>query len=250
MDKVIVFDFSGVLVDDVDECTMVAEIAAKECGIKVGENFHEQQRAARKFVLHADDYYVISKALEENIDMNFKNMTIDEYNTLVEKFGFLEEFHKKFYEVRHRLMKEDVGKWFGMHRSYPNIMGVVKELKKYYPVFIGTAKNRKAIIEVLDYLGFGDVFDEDKIITKELSKKKADQMNYISEKFSVPLNKILFVEDMVQNALATKKIGVNVAVVAWGYSDERQRQDIKESGVPILENDEVYEQLKEIMVKM
>lgn len=250
MEKFIAFDFDGVVVDSVYECFIVTKRICEELGIKIKKNFEKQFINARKFVLSADEYYVISKALEENSETDFENMSQNQFDNLARIFGFSKEFHERFYDVRAEMIKNNKDEWLKLHKIYPHIIEAIKNVKKEYDIFLASARNMASILELLQYFECADIFDKQNIISKELSADKAKQMNYISKNFNIPLNKILFIEDMVQNALSTKSIGVNVAVVAWGYSDQRQRAIIRKSGIPVIENDKIYEQIMGIIDKV
>jgi len=69
---------------------------------------------------------------------------------------------------------------------------------------------KKNKIEVFDYVvGRGSLFGKTRIIKNILRKRKLNK------------NQVLYVGDEVRDIEACKKIGIKIAAVTWGFSDEK-----------------------------
>jgi phosphoglycolate phosphatase-like HAD superfamily hydrolase len=88
---------------------------------------------------------------------------------------------------------------------------------------------------------------EESIITKEFSVKKTEHIKRILKYFRIEKGELLFVEDMTENAKSVRDLGVNVALADWGYSSERQKEEAKELGIPIIRNESIIEDMEKIL---
>lgn len=87
---------------------------------------------------------------------------------------------------------------------------LVKKLKENYRVVLLTNQNALAQKLFSKKFGFGSLFD-DQIVSGEVGMKKPDTnlFAYVSKKFGVKPNNIIFVDDKLENVESAKQAGLN-----------------------------------------
>ncbi|MFH1364226.1 MAG: HAD family hydrolase [Candidatus Aenigmatarchaeota archaeon] len=246
--KLIAFDFDGVFLDSAPECHIIGLRAFQEMGSKLKDSpeLKRNVRVARTFVVSFYDYYYVFRAIEEE-GTDFSKIKQEDYDKLKEKYkdDNIEEYVKKAYGIRDELVEKSFDEWCNMQSIFPNIEKAYKKISAKHKTVIATAKDSKSTYKLLKNLGF-DISEED-ITGKEFSHKKADQMRKIAEVHNIKLDEILFVEDMLQNLKDVMLLGVKGALVGWGYSSSEQKEEAKKFGIPIIESNNIVEQIEEII---
>ncbi|MBI2675268.1 MAG: HAD family hydrolase [Candidatus Aenigmarchaeota archaeon] len=246
MIKAVVFDLDGVIVDSEREHYVTALDAFRGMGGKIERNEKSWAafREARKFILVAEDYWPVLKAVqEENID--FSKMAPAGFAGLKRKYKNSREFVLEFYLIRKERMGSDFAKWLEMHALYEGVKETITELERRCPVLIVTARDSDSALKLLRHFGIG--MEKERILGREEDGGKADHLRRIAERMKIRASEILFIEDLVENAIMAKEIGVKAALVEWGYGGKEQIEKAVKLGIPIIRRGNVKRQVERLM---
>ncbi len=245
MIKVVVFDFDGVIVDSEYECYMAAIDAFRQLGGKVEKNEKSWQvfRKLRKFVLVAEDYWPVLKILEDANAIDVDKLTRSDFERIKETMPDpSRRLEAEFYRVRKGMIDNDFDRWAGMHTLYPEIKDAINSMEGSCNVMVVTAKDSYSTGKLLGH--FGIRISESGIIGREQNGSKAEKLGEIAEKMGMKVSEILFIEDMVENAVMAKEIGVKVAVVEWGYAGKERLLEAEKMGIMIIRKGNVKRQIE------
>ncbi len=234
MIKVIAFDFDGTIVDSVYESFIVALGAYRKMGSKIGQtkSLENKFRKLRCLVKNAEDYYTVFEIIKKGLS---PDMNQEEFNNRNERFFEKEgkQFAKLFYETRRVIKKKKEKYWLRLFTPYTRLPDFVKAASKKYKVVISTAKDKDSATRILKECGINIIGGN--ILDREASTDKRDHMKLICKKFNVKPSEILFVDDILDQVEKVKTVGVNVAMVSWGYSNKVQRKEAKKKGIKVID---------------
>ncbi len=242
MIKLIALDVDGVIVDSAHEVFVVCQKALEERGEILDDSYEEKFMRGRNFLRTAKDFYGIIKLKDKDFDSMSQEYFNDYVNDHEEESRKMSE---DFFAMRKKMQDEDYDKWFSLNRVYPGIADAIKNLSKKFSIVISSTKDFYSIYTFLERVRI-DISREN-IISKEISENKVDQVKIISERFAANFNEIFFIDDNPEQVKAVKKLGVNVALAGWGYTNERQKQEVREEGITILEKPgEIEKEIKRV----
>jgi phosphoglycolate phosphatase-like HAD superfamily hydrolase len=246
--KVIAFDFDGVIGDSVYECYVQSLKGFKDLGGKVTDSKDVEQtfRKARPFVKVAEDYVVVLRMIEANPKIDFDSVSQKEFDEAKNKYKEdFQKFKEKFMGYRTDMQKKDEVGWFKLQKDFPSVVSNVNKLiEKGYKVVIATTKEKGSIVKLLKQYKC-NIKDED-IISKEIFEDKSKQIKFIALKYDVPKEKIVFIDDMIEQIKIVQKTGAQTAMADWGYSTKKQRDEARLEGVPMVEKEQLYNTLNEM----
>lgn len=244
----IALDFDGVLWDSVHECFVVGCIAYERLGgsFSSTRTAEELFRSGRPFCKTGEDFYLVFRALEEYPATDFKRFTSEMFEKLRESYkNDSARYEPIFYEERSKMIKNDPDGWASLQSPYPGILAEIDLLQKtYLHVAIATTKDEASAKFLLakHHLSLD-------IVAKETSSDKINQMHYLSEKYQMPPDKIIFIDDLLDQVLHVRSIGVKTAMASWGYNTKEQRDKAKKAGIPLLEIANLHTQIQSLIVQ-
>lgn len=185
MVKEIIFDFDGTVADSFGAMMEIFEEHKEEFGF---ENFGEEELKIYK---------------EQGVAELIKKRNISVWKIL------------KILRVGKRLMNQKIKSV----KPFEGMKEMLMELKKrgFVLGIISTNSEeniceflKKNKIDLFDYVvGKGSLFGKTKVIKNILKNRKLNK------------NQVLYVGDEVRDIEACKKIGIKIAAVTWGFSDEK-----------------------------
>lgn len=242
----IALDFDGVLWDSVHECFVVGRIAYE----RIGRSFPSTRmaeklfRSGRPFCKTGEDFYVVFRTLEDRPATDFKRLNSEMFEELRKEYkDDSSRYESVFYEERSRMIQKDPDGWAALQSPYPGILGEIDILQKTYQyVAIATTKDEASAKFLLakHHLSLD-------IVAKEISCDKIKQMHHLSEKHKMPLEHIIFIDDLLEQVLHVRSIGVAIALASWGYNTEEQREQAKKTGIPLLEIANLHTQIQSLL---
>ncbi len=242
MIKLVVFDFDGVIIDSAHECFVVCQEIVKRLGWKSIDKLEKQFLEARSFVLAAEDCYYIVRSFNDNLNIDFSNLTQEEFEKLKLKLnGDFQGFVKLFYEIRYDMQKKDIENWLKLHRLYPGVKEAFSDISKKYKIAIATTKDKKSALDLLKANGL--YIKENQITGRELAHDKLTQLKILSKNLNIKPEEIFFIEDMLQNLKPCLDIGCKGALVSWGYSNKAQQEEAKKLGIFVLKPQDLIKQI-------
>jgi len=262
--KVLAMDFDGVLVDSAMEgffishntyFKMFGEKKGELCGgrfitfdnwdyIKVKcKNKIDYFMTLRPFVRIAEDYGLICDLMRESKKIK-KQEEFDVYrNKNIAKYR---EYSNEIYKERDRIKNIDFNKWLNLYSVYTDMIKGIKDLiTNKNRLFITTLNRKETVLSCLNNASVDYKFQEEYILDVSFGEEKSKQMRYIVDNFPVRFEDIYFIDDLVNNLIEAKALGVNVILAGWGYSTSEQKRIALKSGIPIIEKpDDFYHFLK------
>jgi FMN phosphatase YigB (HAD superfamily) len=243
-DYLVAFDFDGVIWDTVDECYFIGypifkliegEILADTSLIK------DQFRKGRFLAKDADDFYIILRLLKENIEIDFEQINYKQ----MEKFrddlnDKAKEFSKAFYFERGRHQDEDFDAWLSLQGPYPGIPEQLPLIKESFKdLIICSTKDSRSIEKMLQKYN-----QSYKIYGRESSTDKKEQFKKVVEDYNISIDKIIFIDDILENLIKVKTLGINCFLANWGYNGSIDYDKLQQADIPVIKMDNILQQFQ------
>lgn len=235
LNAMLALDFDGTLWDSVLECYWVSVKAFQALGWPLPDlpDFEKRFRRGRFFPATGKDFYTIIDWIDKNRQRDPLTITPDEEAALhrqSESDPKSLQFEKVFYQIRSSWSKSDFAGWAAVQQPYPGVLEQVRRLeKRFSKIVIATTKDIDSTRNLLATCGL--TFD---IIGKEQTTDKMKQIIYLSKNYKKAFDEILFVDDLLYQVKTVKSLGAKVALAGWGYSSDRQKEEAKQLGIPVL----------------
>ena len=222
-------DFDGVICDSVAETYVTSWIGywslrgRQPDSVSLAEK--ETYYSIRPFIRDAEDYFVLHYSLEHDIPL------IDQasFDDLAESLGkeTLETYTKTFYEVRKRLMRDDLAYWISLHRLFPAMKPVFGRLAQDRRVHILSTKRAHFISFILKNLGFH--WPEERIHYGRGKEKLELLRNFLGPSRR---NSAVFIEDQIDNVKRNRDLRITPYIASWGYIHPEW---VKQQEVPLID---------------
>ena len=247
-EKIIVFDFDGVIGDSAYECYVQSVKAFSDVGGKLEDSKKVEQkfRQARPFVKIAEDYDVVLRMIEKNPEINFDEIKQADFEKA--KGNFKQDFVKfkeRFLASRKEMQARDENAWYALQKDFPGVVKSMNKLAEKFKVVIGTTKDKASTSKLLKF--YGAKINEEDIVSKEIFDDKTKQMKYISIKYDVPLENLVFVDDMLEQLRPVVGIGVKPVMADWGYSTKAQKEIAMKEGITLVGQENLAGQIERIV---
>lgn len=242
--QIVALDFDGTIWDSVHECFVISSKAYQKLGWSFPDlpDIEEKFRRGRFFVRIGDEFYLLLNWISRHPNRDPETMSEEEQEELRKEAGPRALFEKTFYETREMMRETQFKEWCSLQNPYPGILDQIKEVqKKFFKVVIATTKDAVSVKKLLGLYGlFLDV------IGKENTVDKARQMNFISAAYKIPLNQIIFVDDLLDQVKLVKTIGAKGALAGWGYGSNAQKKEAARLKIPVLNLQSFAKDLEEL----
>jgi len=233
--KLVAFDFDGVIAETINEWYFLGLKAFNRIGsnLQSSREAEEQFRQARSFLKNAEDCYFVFKSIKEG-SVDFCTMTQKRFNQLAQPFFEKggKAIAKDIDTLRAELRKKDEENWLKLFSVFPEMISVFKKVKDKLEVVIATTRDRASVSAILKTQGI--LINDPRIISREFSIDKREQMKFITREYAVSFEEIFFIDDILEHLKLVGSLGVNVVLASWGYSNEQQLSEAKEERIPVL----------------
>jgi len=224
--RALALDFDGVIADSVDEVFAVSIGAYLE--LRPSSPLREwdpvELKAAFRELMplgnRAEDYCVTLAALEANLPLGDQAAYDAWYGH--QDGRWLDRYHRRFYEVRLRLSRDDPQRWLRSMRPYPGLPALLRQRAGTVRYAIATAKDRRSVEAVLRHHALDDLFPADLLFDKETGKSKDAHLREIRNRLDLPFSELTFIDDKVNHLDAVAPLGVRCALAGWGYNGPRE----------------------------
>lgn len=227
---VIAFDFDGVIADSRKETYVISK--------KIYEEMTDQEFISKKeffknrpYVKIYEDFFSLCLLVKSGKKIDFSS--IKQMNEKHKKE--CKEFAKRSYAYRHFLMNNERKNWLKLFDFNPQVIANIKDLTKKSLVFIATTRDMRSVSFLLDHAKIK--IKKENIITRDFSKNKIEQIDHISKLSSVPIRKIIMIDDIIDHLVPLHRIGVNTMLASWGYSTKEQLSNAGKLGIRIAKKD-------------
>lgn len=233
---VVAFDVDGTIGDTAHECYIQTMKTWPDVGgkTKPSSKVEKQFIEARPLITKRDHFFTVMRLIEENPNIDFNKLTQAQMDAeFVKDANRVDLFNKKYIGHREKMIREDPKRWAKLNKSFPKIAEFIKRVRRQNDIYIATTKDRKSAIELL--ARYGIKIAEDHVLAVDYSKDKREQLKEISRRSGKPLNKIVLVEDSIEQVKAARSIGAKAVLYKRGYSTLGQKKEAKQMGVPIVD---------------
>jgi phosphoglycolate phosphatase-like HAD superfamily hydrolase len=243
-------DADGVIWNTVDECFYVAYPIFQKIEGNISNETDRLQtkfREGRFLAKNGEDFFIILKLIKDNPDVDFYKVTLDNLNELREILkDRLEGFAQSFYQERKKLQTENPDAWLSLQTSYPGVPEQLSLLKAdFLDLVICTTKDSDSINLLLKKEG-----QSYPVLGRDFSTHKPDQMKKLRESYSITSDRILFIDDLLENLLPVKEEGVHVFMAKWGYNNRKEQKKAEKLGIPLLDINNIHSQLSDYCVRI
>jgi len=189
----------------------------------------------------AEDYGVVLSAAESSASLGDQG----EYDVFRDALdpGWLESFHRRFYEVRAAWSRRDPEAWLALMAPYPGVLELLRRRAGEVQLAIATSKDGPSVGALLARYGVAELFPAERILDKEAGAHKAAHLRVLAERLACPLPELTFVDDKVNHLESVAPLGVSCALAAWGYNGLREQERARECGYRVLTLENVEAQL-------
>ena len=236
--KALVLDFDGVISDSAGEALAVGLRTYLELEPASSLRSAERETLLQAFVEamplgnRAEDFGTVLAALEERQALP-DQAAYDRFRDARDP-AWLAEYHRRFYEVRHRLQREDLAGWRALSRPYRPLLQLLRRRAGSVAYAIATAKDRSSVDTLLADYGAADLFPGEWILDKQQGVHKTSHLRRLRELLEVEFSEMTFVDDKVNHLDAVAGLGVRCALAAWGYNGPREHRLAAERGYLVL----------------
>lgn len=230
---ILALDFDGVILNSARENYHTGLIAYKKFGGRIDKKNlpYKKFLSGRLLCRSGEDFYLIFKLTENFPEINFRKISFKKWKSYLKKHKrSAGAYTETFYQARKELIKNNFKKWLLWQKPYK---GIIKELKKAKKIFkeivVATAKDKNSAETILNYYGL-----KLEVTGREFSTHKHEQLSFIKEKFKTNYEKIIFIDDFIENLIMPQKLGVNVGLAGWGYARDESLKLAEKENIPVI----------------
>jgi len=236
--RVLALDFDGVLSDSAHEVFAVAArtwLALEPAG-RLAPRLDALMRRGTRALDHED---LLSRFLElmplgnRAEDFGVALAAIEQERTITGQQGYdafraeldpdwLAAYHRRFYDERERLRREDLPAWVAMQRPYRPFLDLLRRRAAQVELAVATAKDRESVAILTAAYGIADLLPDGRVWDKEAGRSKREHMEAIASHFGVAPEEITFVDDKLNHLESVRPLGVRGVLAAWGFNGERE----------------------------
>jgi phosphoglycolate phosphatase-like HAD superfamily hydrolase len=224
--KALALDFDGVISDSVGEVFIVAQrtyfdlCPDSSLRERDGDELYRAFRDLMPLGNRAEDYGTALDALERRIDLP-DQAAYDEFREDQDD-AWLEDYHRRFYDVRADYSSTDPQGWRALMRPYEPLIELLRRRAGQVAYAIATSKDRGSVSIMLEGYGITDLFPAELILDKESGQQKTAHLRTLRDRLDVDFAELTFVDDKVNHLDAVAALGVRCALAMWGYNGPRE----------------------------
>lgn len=256
--KILVFDFDGVIANSIHESFMTAintyiqivpdhslpisDPLTSDCVFefeKAHDDIFQKYLQAMPLGSRAEEYFVVFQLIEKNdFDQIINQSHFSHYKmTLPEEKR--NNYDRRFYENRAALQKKDPLAWAKLIPPFKGVVEAIPALSDRFTLCIATSKDRASINILLQNYGLREYFSPGNILDKDFADSKREHLVRFHEDHHVPYSNIYFIDDKVNHLQSVKNLGVHTYLALWGFNDEREYETAREEGFILLALDDL-----------
>ena len=254
---VLALDFDGVISDSAGEAFVVAARTYLELrpesalfravpvrwALSTVENLPLYRSFVELMALgnRAEDFGVALAALDEGLVVESQR----DYDIFrdAQVPAFLDEFHRRFYEVRSEWSLRDPGDWLSWMKPYDPFLEILQRRSLGNRFAIATAKDRDSVRSLLSSYGVAALFSDSLLFDKETGVSKRAHLKLLRERLDCSFDEIFFIDDKVNHLQDVSCLGVQCGLATWGYNGPRQVEEARDSGHRVLRLGDVEAQV-------
>jgi len=157
--------------------------------------------------------------------------------------GWLQEFHRRFYQNRSAVSLRDPAGWRRMMGPYRPFLEILHRRAGDAMLAIATAKDAGTVAALMRDYGIDGLFPAERVLDKDTGVHKDAHLRRLHETLGVAYDEMIFVDDKVNHLDRVAGLGVGCALAAWGYNGEREIELARQRGYRVCTLENAEEQL-------
>jgi phosphoglycolate phosphatase-like HAD superfamily hydrolase len=218
--KIIVFDFDGVVCDSTDECMVTSWNAWEKWNER--DNFRldltkfskadkSEFSQVRPRVRGAGEYYILHRAFSEGLEIKCQEV----YDQLEKKWkDKIISFKKLFFEAREILREIDLEAWVNLHPVFDGVIEVMKILNAQNRLYIATLKDARSVKLILSKQDL--IIADENLLDQSQIKTKLQALDIFRTRVGCNQDEIVFIDDNVTHLLEPNRAGYTTYLTVWG----------------------------------
>lgn len=233
--KALALDFDGVIWNTQREGYFVSQLVWEDMFGRRALCSEEAFKSGRWLARAGEEFGLIlllaEEAEERSGTADFSSFPMSEFARLAEKHrDMLSLFGKNLADMRVKMRESNLRQWLDWQNVNAGIKETVELLRERgLKIAVCTTKDTssaEALLATVDLIL--------PIWGKECSLDKRITLRRLIESFEAEPSEVLFVDDLLDNLLHVRPLGVNMALAAWGYNNEASRRQARELGIKVL----------------
>ena len=239
-DWVLALDFDGVIWDSVGECYVMARRAAEKLTLDGAKACEEAFRAGRWLVRTGGDFLLLLELAQQHSPQELQSFSKERFQHLrLSRKDVAQEFEATFYRERHESRTRQPEAWLSFQRPYPKVLSQFPELKAAFKaIALCTTKDEPSAKKLLKSAEI-DI----PIWGREKGVHKGDQVQAMCRELDHQPEKVIFIDDLIENLEQVEPLKVRPFLATWGYNTESERQS---SPYPLIREENLLDQLLEL----
>lgn len=206
-------------------------------------------RSLAGLCLRAEDYYTV---LDISLTRDWNNLSIGEEefqeagNKEPEQYR---QFREEFYKARSHLQHQALEKWAEIIPIYPGVFEAISGLASRHGTVVAaaTGRDRNSTVRLLAYNRIGRLFEH--IASRENGDTKLEQLTYLSDLTSIPLERMVYVDDKLSNLEEIQGHAIP-ALPDWGLTSPQDIEKARQAGLEIVRLPTLYQQIDKLLTKL
>ena len=239
-DWILALDFDGVVWDSVDECFATAVTTYKNLFHEDCSGLEAPFRKGRWLVRGGWDFMTVLNMARENPDRDWDAVAKDYFSGRRDQEPHGKEFEAEFYRVRAEQQHDSPSAWAASQKPYEGFVAQLPALREAFrEVVLTTTKDEKSAHMLLATAGI-----KMSVWGREHGTQKGAQITDLCSQRSLAPNKVVFIDDLMDNLEQVSPTGAHGFLAGWGYNTERERERARSAGYRVLEQENILQQLE------
>lgn len=239
-DWILALDFDGVIWDSVGECFVMARRAYQEIHQRAYASSDEAFRAGRWLVRTGGDFLLVlelAHALPPEELLRYSKSAFQAAR--VARAEELSHFEKVFYRLRLECREQHFQEWTSFQQPYAGFLAQYPELKQAFrATVLCTTKDEASARGLLASGGL-----EMDIWGREKGVHKGDQIRSLCAQFNQAPERIVFIDDLLENLEQVHPCGCRCLLADWGYNTPAEQQLARQAGYRVVSLPNLLSQL-------
>ena len=230
-----ILDFDGLLVDSAPECWLrcvdATQLDISLKSLKYSDSNKKIFLRMRYLVGPAYEFYFLIKSLEgyaSDKEVRKKFTSLSEHN-----YKNAKRFEEYFFNSRVLAQKTDMQSWLESNNFFLPAIDMAKRFSKIGRLYIATMKDEESVLELLKYHNIE--CDKSKVLGRKYGDNKNSHLSYVIDQYPLMTQgDFLFMDDNIRHINEVCSLGIESALVTWGYGSESSISDAKKNKIQIL----------------
>jgi phosphoglycolate phosphatase-like HAD superfamily hydrolase len=223
--KLLFLDFDGVICDSINECFVSSRHAYYQGLLNrkpddASAADKETFARIRPFIRSGEDYVLIQKLIDQNVEVTSQEDFDRELTRAGEKT--MEHYKAVFYDAREELIRRDKQYWLSLSKPFDHVKDFLPALSRREEVYIISTKRSAFVQEITGHWNLS--WPIERILYPGTREKPDIIMDYVPE---CGYSAAILVEDQIDHLLKCRGLPIQGILAEWGYIKEAWLSDTR-----------------------